>query len=82
MNNNNNKYINVNFTLLCPCVNKAVNAAMSYANASPGGPGGPGKPGNPDVPSAPRSPVRPWIFIVVDCIIKSSKFYRYVKIIY
>lgn len=46
-------------TLLCPCVNKAVNAAISYANASPGGPGGPGKPGAPRVPSAPRSPVRP-----------------------
>lgn len=57
--NNNNKCININFTLLCPCVNKAVNAAISYANASPGGPGGPGKPGAPDIPSTPRSPVRP-----------------------
>jgi len=51
--------INLDFTLLCPCVNKAVSAAMSYANASPGGPGGPGKPDAPGVPSAPRSPVSP-----------------------
>jgi len=53
------KIINLNLTLLCPCVNKAVSAAMSYANASPGGPGGPGKPGAPGVPSGPRSPVNP-----------------------
>lgn len=55
---------NAQFTLLCPCVNKAVNAAMSYANASPGGPGGPGKPGVPGVPSEPRSPVNPEIVII------------------
>lgn len=48
-----------NITLLCPCVNRAVNAAISYANASPGGPGGPGKPGSPGGPSDPRSPIDP-----------------------
>lgn len=53
------KIIYLGVTLLCPCVNKAVNAAMSYANASPGGPGRPGKPGAPGVPSVPRSPVSP-----------------------
>lgn len=53
------KIINFNLTLLCPCVNKAVSAVMSYANASPGGPGGPGKPDAPGAPSGPRSPVNP-----------------------